>query len=229
MDAVPDVGRRLADARDRDKVPLVMPLVGCKCGCVCVSWWKSIHHVKALAGSVPSSGSVAVPAKLSVVPARVDRARGRRQRSSAIGAAVAGDGQRGRVAGHGAHGVADDQRNWRRCRRRASAACSCARSRRGCWRRCAATGSDSGVEPDASTENVAAGRRRPSGSAGACVMVGACGRRAVIAARRRSSSPCRGRGNRARRRGRPRDRPGGRDAGREGRRDERRCRRLSSS
>ena len=42
-------------------VPPVMPLVSGMNGCVCVSWWKSTRHVNALAGSVPSSGSVAVP------------------------------------------------------------------------------------------------------------------------------------------------------------------------
>ena len=42
--------------------PLVAPVVGGDERMVCVSWWKSTCHVKALAGSVPSSGSVPVPA-----------------------------------------------------------------------------------------------------------------------------------------------------------------------
>ncbi len=41
--------------------PLVAPDVGAMNGCECVSWWKSTCHVKALAGSVPDSGSVPVP------------------------------------------------------------------------------------------------------------------------------------------------------------------------
>ena len=42
-------------------MPLVTPVVGVMNGCAWVSWWKSICHVKRDAGSVPSSGSVAVP------------------------------------------------------------------------------------------------------------------------------------------------------------------------
>ena len=42
--------------------PLVAPVVDGMNGCECVSWWKSTRQVKALAGSVPFSGSVAVPA-----------------------------------------------------------------------------------------------------------------------------------------------------------------------
>ena len=41
--------------------PVYEPVVDGTCGWVCVSWWKSTRQVKALAGSVPSSGSVPVP------------------------------------------------------------------------------------------------------------------------------------------------------------------------
>ncbi len=55
------------------KEPLVLPLVGGRKGwmwqvCGVGQWWKSTHQVKRLAGSLPSSGSVAVPAKLIVSP-----------------------------------------------------------------------------------------------------------------------------------------------------------------
>src|SRR5688572_27393725 len=46
------------------------PVVGCTNGCVCVSWCRSAHHVSWLFASAPSSASVALPAKLSVSPAR---------------------------------------------------------------------------------------------------------------------------------------------------------------
>jgi hypothetical protein len=46
----------------------VIPEVSAMPGCVCVSWWNTIDQVKALAGNVPSSVSVAVPAKFSVEP-----------------------------------------------------------------------------------------------------------------------------------------------------------------
>ena len=46
-----------------------MPLVGAKNGCVWVSWWNTTSQVKALAGKVPSCGSVPVPLKLTFVPA----------------------------------------------------------------------------------------------------------------------------------------------------------------
>ena len=39
----------------------VTPLVEGTKGCRCSSWWKSTRQVKALAGSVPSSASVARP------------------------------------------------------------------------------------------------------------------------------------------------------------------------
>src|SRR5437763_2105506 len=39
-------------------------------GCVWVSWWSSAHQVSRLAGTLPSSGSVALPLKLMVWPAR---------------------------------------------------------------------------------------------------------------------------------------------------------------
>jgi hypothetical protein len=51
------------------KLPEVMPVVGCRNGCVCVSWWKSICQVKAEAGSMPSSGSAPVPEKVKLSPA----------------------------------------------------------------------------------------------------------------------------------------------------------------
>ncbi len=49
-------------------VPLTMPTLSSMAGWVCVSWWKSIRHVNALAGRVPSSASVPVPENESVVP-----------------------------------------------------------------------------------------------------------------------------------------------------------------
>ncbi len=50
-------------------VPLMMPTLSSMAGWVCVSWWKSIRHVNALEGSVPSCASVPVPENDSVVPA----------------------------------------------------------------------------------------------------------------------------------------------------------------
>src|SRR6185436_17255091 len=38
-------------------------------GWMCVSWWKTIFHDSRLAASVPSSGSVASPEKLTTSPA----------------------------------------------------------------------------------------------------------------------------------------------------------------
>jgi len=46
-----------------------MPLVGGMKGWKCESWWKLIHQVSELAGSVPSSGSVADPEYAIVSPA----------------------------------------------------------------------------------------------------------------------------------------------------------------
>ena len=42
-------------------VPLFTPVHGARNGWKCVSWWKSTCHSKAVAGRVPSSGSVPVP------------------------------------------------------------------------------------------------------------------------------------------------------------------------
>jgi hypothetical protein len=50
------------------KLPEVIPLY-CWNGCVWMLWWKSIVHSYALAGSVPSSVSLAEPLKDIVSPA----------------------------------------------------------------------------------------------------------------------------------------------------------------
>ena len=49
-------------------VPLPPVVSGWK-GWVCVSWWNSAHQVRRVAGSAPSSGSVAEPLNVSVSPA----------------------------------------------------------------------------------------------------------------------------------------------------------------
>jgi hypothetical protein len=51
------------------KVPLFDPDVAGIAGCECVSWCRSIFHVNADAGSIPSSASVPLPSKFNVVPA----------------------------------------------------------------------------------------------------------------------------------------------------------------
>jgi hypothetical protein len=50
-------------------VPLAMPVVFSMAGCVCVSWWKSMRQASAEGGSVPSSGSLALPENDDAVPA----------------------------------------------------------------------------------------------------------------------------------------------------------------
>ncbi len=55
----------LAEVSPNDGIviePLVSPLVGCRNGWKCVSWWKLTHQVKAEAGKAPVSGSLALPA-----------------------------------------------------------------------------------------------------------------------------------------------------------------------
>ena len=58
-------------------VPLMMPTLSSMAGWVCVSWWKSIRHVNALAGRVPSSASVPVPENEQRRPAGIPGASGR--------------------------------------------------------------------------------------------------------------------------------------------------------
>ena len=71
IDAIPHVCRCFTGARNRECTARD-PRVGPMNGCVCVSWWKTICHVNAVAGRTPSSASVAVPEY--VITARRSRA-----------------------------------------------------------------------------------------------------------------------------------------------------------
>ena len=57
-------------------VPLFTPVTGCP-GWTCPSWRKSMFQVNALAGSAPSSVSVALPLKVITSPATEEAAVGR--------------------------------------------------------------------------------------------------------------------------------------------------------
>ncbi len=80
------------------------PVHGAMNGCVCVSWWNTTSHSKALAGSVPSSGSVPVPGVIDRVASRIGGPGGRSS-DRRDGREVGGHRQRGARARRIAVGV----------------------------------------------------------------------------------------------------------------------------